>query len=327
MINPTFYVFHGDDDLNMSEAVRKMHHDMGENGNLNTSEFDGTVASVPEIINAVSSFPFLSEKRLVIVKGMLAWITRRGAGQAGKNAVDQLTEALPRLPDHARLVFVERELLAEKHPILLVIKQTTNGFEKLFKTPQDITGWILRRARSEYDVEIDNDAAAALSQVIGDDLRRADNELIKLVSYIADRKRITEDDVVQLTPYVPEANIFKMVDAIAEGRGPMALELMHRLIDDKQQDAFSLFGMIVRQFRLLLIAKEHLVTGGAPGGVAKAAGVRPFMAQNLARQARDFSLEDLERIYRALQDFDLRMKTGRIEPNLALDLFVSSVTR
>ena len=44
---------------------------------------------------------------------------------------------------------------------------------------------------------------------------------------------------------------------------------MHRLLDDKE-DAFGLYGMIIRQFRLLLLAKEYLATGGNPGGIAEA---------------------------------------------------------
>jgi DNA polymerase-3 subunit delta len=85
--------------------------------------------------------------------------------------------------------------------------------------------------------------------------------------------------------------------------------------------------MIVRQFRLLLIAKEHGLRGGSAGELAKVAGVAGFVAQSLARQARDFSLDDLERIYHSLAETDFKMKTGQIDPELALDLFITSVAR
>jgi regulator of protease activity HflC (stomatin/prohibitin superfamily) len=49
----TFYLFHGDDDLSMDEAVAKLRAQMtGPNADLNTSEFDGESASVPEIVNS-----------------------------------------------------------------------------------------------------------------------------------------------------------------------------------------------------------------------------------------------------------------------------------
>jgi len=326
----TFYILHGDDDLSIDEAVTKIRNEMGDdpNADMNTSQFDGTSASVPEILGAVTSYPFLSERRLVIVKGLITWITRKGAGQIGKDNVARLTDELPHLPDYSRLVMVERQTIKDNNAVMKAVKGLDNGYIKAFTAPKDTTSWILDRARSEYEVRIDNRAAAALAAVTGDDLRRADNELVKLVNYVGTEDRpITEDDVAVLTPYVPEANIFKMVDAIAEGRGELALDLMHRLLADKKQDPFGLYGMIVRQFRLLLLAKEHLVGGGTAGGIASAVGVRPFVAQNLARQARGFSLDDLERIYRSLAETDLKMKTGRIDPSLALDLFVASIAR
>ena len=98
---PTFYIFHGDDDISIDNALKKMRSAMGEdaNGDLNTSEFDGANDTVPEILSAVKSYPFLSDKRLVIVKGLIDYITRKGAGETGKKASERLLEELPNLPE------------------------------------------------------------------------------------------------------------------------------------------------------------------------------------------------------------------------------------
>ena len=326
MTTTTFYVFHGDDTLGIDEAVAKLRQGMGDdiNAELNITDLDGTQATAAEALAAASSVPFLADKRLVIVRGMLSWLGRKGAGKAAKEEIARLQEALPDLPDFARLAFVEGRSLPASNKIVKLAQSDPAGYAREYSAPRDTTGWIMNRVRAEYDREIDNRAAVALAAVTGDDLRRADNELIKLVSYVDEDRPISEQDVADLTPYVPEANIFKMVDAVAEGRGAMALELMHRLLMDQKQDIFGLYGMIVRQFRLLLLAREHLDAGG-PGDMAQALGVRPFVAQNLTRQARGFTLEQLERIFLHLQETDLKMKTGRIEPALALDLFVASV--
>ncbi|MEQ8676003.1 MAG: DNA polymerase III subunit delta [Aggregatilineales bacterium] len=324
----TFYIFHGDDGLSITEAVKKLRTQMGTDSNaeLNISEFDGTSASVPEIINAVSSYPFLADKRMALVKGLLTHITRKGAGETGKRALQQLAESLPTLPEYARLILIEQQNIPDNNAAMKVALSDPHGYVKKFTTPKDITRWIKQRAETDYNVQIDNRAVSALAAVVGNDMRLADNELVKLASYVEQDVPISEADVATLTPYVPEANIFKMVDAIAEGRGQLALELLHRLLSDKNQNPFSIFSMITRQFRLLLLAKEHLITGGAPGSIAGAIGVSAFVAQNLARQSRAFDVPELERIYRALQDYDFRMKIGGIKPDLALDLFIASVT-
>lgn len=323
---PTFYLFHGEDDLSIDESVNKMRRDLGENGDLNTSEYEGEQASVPEIINAVSSYPFLSDKRLVIVKGLIAWITRKGAGETGKQAVELLLRDLPQLPDFARLVLVERGTINEKDKLVQLARSAANGYEKAFSVPKDLAPWIIKRAQTEYQVEIEPRAAAALAEVIGDDLRRADNELVKLATFIAPNTLIKDEHVAALTPYVAEANIFYMVDAITEGRGAQALRLLHRLLSDKDQDPFGIFGMINRQFRLLLLAKEYLATGGDARKLAAGIKVAPYVGDKLAKQSRAFTLAQLEQIYRTLLDYDFKMKTGQLEPKLALDLLVTGLS-
>ncbi|MBZ0276871.1 MAG: DNA polymerase III subunit delta [Anaerolineae bacterium] len=323
---PTFYILHGDDLFTLEQAVTEFRARMDDaNGDLNTSEFDGQAVSVPEIINAVSSYPFLSDKRMVIVKGMLAWITRKGAGETGKKAVEQLMDALPHLPDWGRLIFVERETLSDSNKLLKLARESENGYEKNFPAPTDATGWIIKRAQETYAAEIEPRAAVALAAVIGSDLVRADAELVKLTSYVNGERPITEADVDLLTPYLAEAKVFDLVDAMAEGRGKAALQQLHRLLMEKDEDPFRVYGMIVRQFRLLLTAKEFLVGGGYPKDMASALSMAPYVAKKMAQQSRGFSLEQLDRIYHSLLDTDLKMKTGQITPELALDLLIAGL--
>lgn len=332
--SPTFYVLHGDDDIAVEQAVKKLRESMGDgpNADLNIDEFEGENATVPEVLNAVSSFPFLADKRLVIVKGLISWITRKGAGEIGKKAVERLEDELPNLPNYARLVFVERGELSANNKIVKLAQKQDNGYEKAFNAPKDTTDWIIKRAKAEYSVEIQPQAAHALASVTGTDLRRADNELVKLVSYIEGEERpITEADVATLTPYVAEANIFAMIDALAMGNGRQALTLMHQSLNENpRDDGFGLFALIVRQFRLLLLTREHLAAGGSYNNndVASAIGVRSsWQAGKLVKQSRSFSVEELERVYRRLQQYDVEMKTGKIKPRLALDLLVASLSK
>ncbi len=325
---PQFYIFHGDDIISRDEALARMKRALGEDGDLNRSEFDGAVTPVPEVLAAVKSLPFLADKRLVIARGLISHITRRGAGQAGKTATDRLIDELPKLPDFARLVLVEDGLLSDGNRVLKAAKSLDNGFIRAFAKPQNLTRWIISRAETEYAAEITPGAADAIASVVSDDLLRADNELCKLVAYVDGGRPISEEDVAALTPYVPEANVFEMVDALATGNGARALELIQQsLHDDPKDPGFRLFALIVRQFRLLLMTRDHIAQGGgsqAPA-IAKALGVHPFAAGKLPRQARRFSIEQLDAILKHLQRADQDMKTGRIQPRLALDLLVASL--
>ena len=328
MSTPQFYILHGDDLIRRGEELARMRGLLGEDGDLNCSEFDGAVTLLPDILAAAKSLPFLADKRLVIVRGLIRHITRKGAGQTGRMAADQLIAELPRLPEYARLVLAEDERLPVSNRVLKAARTMPNGYISEFKKPQNLSRWIQQRATDEYDAEITPRAANAIAQVVNDDLLRADNELCKLVAYVDGERPISEEDVAALTPYVPEANVFELVDAIALGNGKRALELIQQALHDNPRDpGFGLFGLIARQFRLLLMTRDHLDSGGGaqPNVLAAALGAHPFTASKLPTQARRFQAEQLDTILKRLQRYDQDIKTGRIEPRLALDLLVTSL--
>jgi DNA polymerase III subunit delta len=322
---PTFYVLHGPDNFSCRAQIHAMRAQMGDPSlaELNTSVIDGKNATAADVLSAAGAMPFLGDKRLVIVEGMLSWLARKGAGKAGKAQMDLLVEGLGQLPPHARVVFVESDTLTERHPVLKLAKTDPGGYHKLFDPPRDATRWIVNQAREEYQAEIEPRAAAALAALIEKDLRAADSELAKLAAYVDGERPINEADVALLTPYVAEADVFEMVDALGRRDGAAAARLLHRLLDN--DDPLRLFGMIVRQFRLLILAREYLNEGGVPGQMGAAIGVHPYVAEKLTRQVRAFSLDQLEMIYHFLLETDIGIKTGKVDDVLALDLLVAGV--
>ena len=327
---PRFYILHGDDDISLRGALRQMRQALGDDGELNYSELDGASVTVPEALSAVRSMPFLADKRLVVARGLISHITRRGAGQPGKTAVARLLDGLADLPAHARLALVEDRLLSDGNPVLKRAREIDHGYIRAFKTPQNLSGWIIQRANADYAADIKPAAATAIAALAKDDVLLADSELAKLAAFVDGERPISEDDVADLTPYVPEANVFEMADALAMGDGERAQRLIGRALrDDPRDPGFRLFSLIVRQFRLLLMAKDYLAGGGSsqPHDMAKALGVRHFVAGKLARQANAYSISQLERVLRHLQRVDQDVKTGRMELRLALDLLVASLAR
>ncbi|MCS6836869.1 MAG: DNA polymerase III subunit delta [Anaerolineae bacterium] len=323
----TFLIYHGQDELGRDEALAAL---LAQADELNTSTYEGSETSVPAILGAVRSLPFLAERRTVVVKDLISYLA--SCNEAGKVALEQLVEALPNLPPTSQLIMVERGKLDDKKAIiakLLKLAQShPNGALREFNNPEDISEWIIKRAKNSYAARITPRAAHALSQVVSQDLRRADHELLKLASYVDGARPIDEDDVALLTPYVAEANVFKMIDAVIEGRAKEAIRLLHAALDQDPSDpGFGLFGLIVAQFRTLLLACEHLSSGGSPRDLPSAAGVKPFLIDKVSRQARAFKLDELEAIYKRLQRYDQDAKTGKIDIRLALDLFVVSLAR
>lgn len=319
-------ILHGDDEYSIDEFLRQTIADFRRhpNADFNYSDFDGTEATGAEILGAAAAFPFLSDSRLIVVKGMLTHLNRKGGGETAKKMAEQLASSLTSLPPTTQLIFAERSKLPDSHRVL---KAAPKNGVRFFAAPKDSTQWIVKHAKAQ-NVEIETAAARALSLVTASDLRLADSELTKLVAYTNGERPITEKDVMLLTPYVAETNLFAMTDALSQGNSREAATLAHRLLA-QDEDAIALFGMIVRQFRLLLLVKEHLTDGGdrSSSAIAGAIGIHPYAAEKLSTQSRSFSIPQLEQIYRTLQDYDVRMKTGRIDAELALDLLIAALAK
>src|SRR5512139_3269655 len=110
-----FYILHGEDELGRSDLVAEFRSQVGDVSmrDLNTTILDGRQVTLAELIHASDAVPFLAEKRLVVVEGLLTRLaSRRKASEheaelsgASKELLTGLLDYLARVPDSTRLVF------------------------------------------------------------------------------------------------------------------------------------------------------------------------------------------------------------------------------
>jgi DNA polymerase-3 subunit delta len=317
---PTFYVFHGSDELTRAETLADFRSRLGpaDMADLNTTLLDGRKVTLAELRHACDAIPFLAEKRLVVVEGLLARAKQ-------EKFLDELAEYILRLPETTRLVFVEEEPLPANHPILQLAQKDARGYARQFDPPdaKALPGWVKERA-GKHGGEIEPQAAAQLAAVVGGNLRLLDQEIAKLVTYVNAERAITTADVDAVVPYAQAAVIFDLVDALGRRDGRAAAQTLHRLLDAGEHP-LGLLSMIVRQFRLLIQVKELKAEGANPQTIAKELGIHPFPARKLHNQATYFTTAQLEAVYRHLLETDVAIKSGEIEAEVALDLLVAGL--
>jgi DNA polymerase-3 subunit delta len=296
---------------------------------LNTTVLDGKTTTLADLRHTCDAVPFLAQKRLVIVGGLLTMLSS-GKGQelseAQRRLLSDLIGYLPHLPPTTRLVFVEESTLPSSHPIVELAIREQRGYVRRFDRPdaKALPQWIRKRLQ-KHGGSIEPRAAHRLAAVVGADLRLLDQEIMKLATYANAERPITETDVERLVPYSQDAIIFDLVDALGHRDGRTAAETLHRLLEEGEHP-LGLLGMIVRQFRLLVQIKALKAKGASSIDVAKALKIHPFPAGKLYRQATHFTAAQLEKVYRHLSETDVEMKTGKIDPELALDLLVAGLT-
>lgn len=320
------YLLYGEDEFTIAEEIHKLEAKMGDAATaaLNTTRLDGRSLSFAELENAARAMPFLTPRRMVIVYHPLAKMEKDPALQ------EKFKALLDQVPDSTALLLVEYQDLApyKKRPHWL-LKWANKAGERAYvrsyplpKGPQ-MGKWIMEQAR-QAGGGITPTAAAMLASLVDDNTRLARQEIEKLVAYAGYHRPIEKEDVDAVTALAGQVNIFMLVDALGMQDGKKAMGALNRLLD--AQDVIAIFGMIVRQFRLLLLAREILDRGGTDGSVAKGLKLHPFVADKICVQARRFSLAALEAAYRRLLETDQAIKTGQMEADVALDVFVAGFT-
>ena len=320
------YVLHGEDEFSMAQEIGKLEAKVGDaaTASLNTTRLDGRTLSFAELENAARAMPFLAERRVVVLYHPLAKMEKdHGLQERFKALLDQV-------PESTALLLVEYTNLSDRkkkpHWLLEWAGQAgERAFVRSYLAPKGprLQQWIQAQAK-QVGGQFSPSAAAMLAGLVGEDTRLAHQEIQKLVAYANYSRAVEPEDVDAVTALSGQVNIFMLVDALGMGDGRKAMSALHQLLD--AQDVQSIFGMIVRQFRLILLAKEVLEQGGTDSSAASALSLHPFVADKITAQARRFSLETLEAIYRRLLEIDEAIKTGQIEVDVALDSFVAGIT-
>jgi DNA polymerase-3 subunit delta len=325
------YVLYGDDDYTKDKQLATLKTKLGDATiiSMNLTQIDGDRLTMGALRESCDAMPFLAPKRLVVVRDFLTrFEPRKDAGGEGeaprprrdKDLEDALKGYLPHLLESTGLVFME-ERFSEQNPFYATIDGASK-WVKLFKTPvgAELQEWIRQQVK-EAGAQIAPQAATLLAAYVTDGLRRLSLEIDKLVSYTAGKRPIEPADVENLVSEVLQSSIFSVVDAIATHGGKRAIGLLHTLLDHGASEIYIL-AMITRQFRILLQVKEMGGAGATVQEMQSKLHLHPFVLEKGLNQARGFTMERLEAIYRRLVEVDAAIKRGRMEPELALDLLV-----
>jgi DNA polymerase III subunit delta len=330
MPDPTVIIFHGDDLFAIERGTRELLAKLGDPAmvDLNLSRLDGRGATLDELYTAANAMPFLAEKRVVVLTYPLARLTSDAAKERFRSLLDGLPET------SLLLLVIDDEIergswarLGNSHWLRKWL--TSAGSRAEYRlcqqpSPRDMPGWIVREARVQGG-QITPGAAAALAQHIGSETHAASQEIDKLLTYVDYARAIEIDDVELLSAQSGQASMFDMVDAIGNGNVRLALNLLRRLLEDEDEN--SLFGMIVRQFRLLIQAREILDEGKNADSVVQELHVHPYVASKLVEQAGRFKMPRLTTVYHRLLEIDEAAKTGQSGLAVALETFVAELAR
>lgn len=254
-----------------------------------------------------------AEKKLIILKNVCANL---------KFQEDFLKE-LKKIEEIKDIVVIYEDCPADQRTKFFKALQKyakCQEFERL--QPANLRKWILQEFEKQK-IKINPDALDLLISFVKNDLWRLSNEINKLSNYKVSGIVKKEDVELLVKPNI-ENDIFKTIDELASKNKKQALNLMHKHLDSGDNSLY-LLSMIAYQFRNLLIIKELLKKRVPYQLIAKKSGLHPFVVQKSYYLCNQFSFLQLKKIYQKIFQVDLDIKTGKVEPEIALDLLLSEI--
>ncbi len=325
------HLVYGEDDVSVDEALTDLAQSAGPDDlrDVNYTSLDADGLTPNAVAAAAFSVPFMSDRRVVVVKGLLSTFERRAPsrsrGSSNNDSLKTWTEfadQLDSLPPTTDLAFVDGGL-SKSNPLARKLTPLSQVREFPLPRERDMPGWITQRAKS-IGVRIEPRAAAMLAEAVGRQPRLIDSELRKLALY-ANGTPIGVEDVRNMVAYVREANIFQAVDAIIDRRTGVALRMLRRIMEDGAPAAYVM-TMIARQVRLLLMAKDMKEQGLPQNEIGRRLRLSGWVLNKTLQQERRLSLDYLAHVHAQLVETDLALKTKPLDEQLALEILVAELS-
>lgn len=296
------YLFYGEDAFSVLEKSTLWKKKFIEKyGDLNVISLLGEEMSASDLQTALESYPFLSEKKLILVSDFL----RDGSEDDLKAVVDLIDN----VPDFAVLVFVESAKPDARKALYKKLAKIGQLDEFKAKTGITLNKWVADKA-AKYGLILSSSDVEHVGEIGGGNLWQINNELQKLKLYAGDKK-VDRAMIDQVMSKNLTSSIFKLTDYLGAKRLRSAMDSLTILVESGEE-VVGMFYMLVRHFRLMAQVKSLLDRGERPGDVAKIMKEHPFVVSKLVTQADGFSADTLRKIYKELLDIDSGFKTGRI---------------
>jgi DNA polymerase-3 subunit delta len=321
----------GEDDFSLRQSLEEIKKGAGETTAVaaNTTILDGREVASDRLRSASVTVPFLAEKRLVIVEGLLERFEPRGksgrkkaARQNGQEEYESIAAGLRQIPDFTELVLVDGRI-SNHNPLLRELSAVARVRSFPLLKEARLRQWIEQRV-SGVGGSISPRAVDLLVRFVGSNLWVMSNEVDKLVLFARGRT-IEEGDVREVVSYAQEASVFAMVDAILEFRVGAAQGLLQQLLKQGAVPAYLLV-MISRQVQLMVRVKELKRQGRSRSEMQNKLGLTSdFVLRKVLEQADKYSPARLREVYHKLLESDLAIKTGKYDGELALDILVAEL--
>ncbi len=295
MPSTNFYFFTGENDYALTRELSRWKQEFSlKHGSENLLILKAKDCTVSDLLDAVSTMPFIAAMRLVILEGV---------PRIDKEDFQSMRESI-----HPQTLLVIAEAKPDKR--LGIVKEVEKSAElkrfPLLSAPA-LHAWILSHVR-ECGSTITPEGETSLLSIVGIDQWTLHSELQKLAAFSGGN--ISEDHVEAVAVPSGSQIIWRFTDLIGAKKAEEALLfLRHRI--ERGEDPYGLWSILLNMVKNLAIVYAAVQEGtDDERGVSRVTGIAPFVVHPLLPLARSMDAERIKSLVDWAAEADIRLKTG-----------------
>lgn len=309
------YLLYGLDNSLIDNKVKKIINDYSD---FDIIKYDMNINSIDELINEISMPSLFSKNKLLLINNSFFFNSNKSV------ETDDLEKCLNQLDKNIIIIFID---ICEKIDNRKRITKLIDKIGKIIEIKKGDRTFIfsyLSDYIKENDFKCDDYTINSLIDNVGDNLNILINELDKLFMYKNESKLITYSDIEKLTIKNIEDDIFKLTDYIIKKDKVNCFKLYNDFKKNNYEDTY-LIGLLASQFRFLLSVKMLSNKGKNKDEITSILAVHPYRVKLALGNLYNYTLNDLIRIIDELFKVDKNIKTGLVNKNVAIELFLANL--
>lgn len=303
------YFFYGDEDYNIEMEIKKLKKKLLDK---NFAAMNFKTADNPnfsDLISLLRTQPMMFGNLMIVIN-----CEEYFSKTFEDSQLEEISKALEDNSDSLCIVFVttlprnEGKKIDSRKKIYKIITKYAQSQEfPTFKTYKidDITNWINKEAK-KHDITLDKDAALALIEQVGNNLRELVKELEKLKLLAHPQTQITKKMVKEIS--ISNEDLFSMADFLLKGNKGQALLEFQKLLDKKHplEILSALQTMIRKWITIKSKSREKSLFE-----ISKLTGQHEFIVKTTLEKMKDTSLKDLVALKQNLAQAEYKIKAGQ----------------
>ena len=313
-ISPLYH-FTGEEEFLKREAVEKLIEILIEKGlkSFNLDFVQARETKAEEIINLCATLPFGSQKRMIVVYDIQKLHPKHK---------DELSKYFPHIPESSCLVVISNRV-DKRLKFYQDLKKSATEVEFSLLSDEEVLDWINERVK-KYHKKIDSKGIELLLEAVGNNLYELSNELEKLAIYVQEKELIDLEDIENVVGYTKTENIFQLNQAIGEKKLNQALKILKDLSLSKGKETsiiFMLGNHFLKLYQIKASTEKNIYN------LAHLLRIYYGLVQEYQNQAKNFSLEQLEKGLSLIYQADSDLKSGKMPQKLLIELLIYELCR